>query len=81
MSDYGFATYDGSVHNRRKGVVNSKWPIFGPKYTDISRCYKTFHLSDTTTKAHKVTFNGKVVDDWRISHSELMGGGDLVFEY
>ena len=41
----------------------------------------TKNLSDTTTKVHKVTFNGKVVDDWRISHSELMGGGDLVFEY
>lgn len=41
----------------------------------------TKNLSDTTTKVHKITFNGKVVDDWRISHSELMGGGDLVFEY
>ena len=41
----------------------------------------TKNLSDTTTKVHKVTFNGKVVDDWRISHAELMGGGDLVFEY
>ena len=41
----------------------------------------TKNLSDTTTKVHKVTFNGKVVDDWRISHSELMEGGDLVFEY
>lgn len=41
----------------------------------------TKNLSDTTTKVHKVRFNGKVVDDWRISHSELMEGGDLVFEY
>lgn len=41
----------------------------------------TKNLSDTATKVHKVTFNGKVVDDWRISHAELMGGGDLVFEY
>ena len=41
----------------------------------------TKNLSDTTTKVHKVTFNGKVVDDWRISHIELMEGGDLVFEY
>ena len=42
---------------------------------------ETKNLSDTTPKVHKVTFNGKVVDDWRISHAELMGGGDLVFEY
>ena len=41
----------------------------------------TKNLSDTATKVHKVTFNSKVVDDWRISHAELMGGGDLVFEY
>lgn len=41
----------------------------------------TKNLSDTATKVHKVTFNGKVVDDWRIPHAELMGGGDLVFEY
>lgn len=41
----------------------------------------TKNLSDTATKVHKVTFNGKVVDDWRISHAELMEGGDLVFEY
>ena len=41
----------------------------------------TKNLSDTATKVHMVTFNGKVVDDWRIPHAELMGGGDLVFEY
>ena len=39
------------------------------------------NLSDRTFKVHRVTFNGRVIDDWRISHDELMAGGELVFEY
>lgn len=39
------------------------------------------NLSDTTTTVQKVTFNGQQKDDWRISHAELMQGGNLVFEY
>ena len=39
------------------------------------------NLSDTTTTVQKVTFNGQQIDDWRISHAELMQGGNLVFEY
>lgn len=39
------------------------------------------NLSDSTSKVHRVTFNGRPVDDWRIHHSELMSGGNLVFEY
>jgi len=79
MSDYGFATYDGTPHSRLKGVVNSKWPIFGPKYTDISRCYKTFHLSDTTTNVASIvdlgltepTSNHQVVDAYRYYKEEV----------
>ncbi len=41
----------------------------------------TKNLSDSTTKVHQVTFNDRVEDDWRISHAELMQGGNLVFEY
>lgn len=47
MSDYGFATYDEKRKNRRLGMVNSKWPIFGPNYSEIKRAYKTIHLIDT----------------------------------
>lgn len=39
------------------------------------------NLSDTTTTVQKVMFNGQQIDDWRISHAELMQGGNLVFEY
>ena len=53
MSDYGFATYDPQKKGGRLGVVNSKWPIFGPNYKDISTCYKTFHISDTTVNVAK----------------------------
>ena len=49
MSNYGFVTYDPHRKNRKLGIINSKWPIFGPRYRDISTCYKTFHISDRTT--------------------------------
>ncbi|MBQ1569591.1 MAG: hypothetical protein IIZ78_00600 [Clostridiales bacterium] len=47
MSDYGFATYD-KTGKKRTGSVNSKWPIFGPKYADIKRAFRTIHFTDTT---------------------------------
>lgn len=53
MSDYGFATYDVKNSNRRLGVVNSKWPIFGPKYNDIKKSFKTYHFSDTMSRVPK----------------------------
>lgn len=53
MSDYGFATYDDRNDKKRLGSINSKWPIFGPKYKDISRCFKTVHLVDTYTPGFK----------------------------
>jgi len=48
MRDYGFSTYDESG-NKLDGFVNSKYPIFGPKYNNIKKCFRTFHISDTTS--------------------------------
>ena len=47
MSDYGFATYDERSGKKIKGSVNSKWPIFGPKYGDIKNAFRTIHFVDT----------------------------------
>lgn len=47
MSDYGFATYDEKTGKKREGSVNSKWPIFGPKYGDIKKAFRTIHFTDT----------------------------------
>lgn len=46
MNDYGFMTFD---ENGKKinGSVNSKWPIFGPRYSDIKHAFKTIHFTDT----------------------------------
>lgn len=60
MSDYGFATYDTKNSNRITGVVNSKWPIFGPSYNNIKNTYKTYHFSDTLSRVAKDV-------DWGIS--------------
>ena len=83
MSDYGFATYDTRNPNRNTGVINSKWPIFGPKYSDIANSYKTFHFTDTQTAvaknvdwglaqpaAGRVTsaYRYQKVEAWRVRH-------------
>ena len=47
MSDYGFATYDERSGKKIEGVVNSKWPIFGPNYSDVKRAFRTIHFTDT----------------------------------
>ena len=47
MRDYGFATYDEKSGKRKEGSVNSKWPIFGPKYADIKHAFRTIHFTDT----------------------------------
>lgn len=47
MSDYGFATYDEKTGKKKEGSVNSKWPIFGPRYDQIKRAFKTIHFTDT----------------------------------
>lgn len=48
MSDYGFKTIDknGTV------AINSKWPIYGPKYVDIKKGFKTFHIIDNHTSQY-----------------------------
>ena len=53
MSDYGFATYDDKSGKKRLGSVNSKWPIFGPKYANIDKCFKTIHISETYMPNYK----------------------------
>ena len=42
---------------------------------------KAKNLSDLPAPVKQVTFNGKVIKEWRISHAELAQGGELVFEY
>lgn len=39
------------------------------------------NLSDSSTTVRRVTLNGREIADRRISHSDLMQGGRLVFEY
>lgn len=46
MSNYGFATYDSETQ-RIQGMVNSKFPIFGPRYNDIDKAFRTIHITDT----------------------------------
>lgn len=53
MSNYGFATYDDKKTTRKTGEINSKWPIFGPKYSDIKKCFKTIHITDTYEPSYK----------------------------
>lgn len=48
MSDYGFATYDERT-GKRVAKINSKYPVFGPKYADIKTAFRTTHISDTKT--------------------------------
>ena len=51
MSDYGFATYDGTLKGRLDGVVNSKYPIFGPKYDKIGQMFRTLHIIDNVEQS------------------------------
>lgn len=52
MSDYGFVTYDEKTGKKRLGSINSKWPIFGPKYNDIKTAFKTYFITDTYTQPY-----------------------------
>lgn len=52
MSDYGFATYDERT-GRVSEKINSKYPIFGPEYKNISNQYKTIKIFDT--KVNKIS--------------------------
>lgn len=55
MSDYGFVTYDANTGKRLEASVNSKWPIFGPKYGDIKRAFRTIHFTDTKQYAYRTS--------------------------
>lgn len=50
MSDYGFATYDEKTGEMSE-KINSKYPVFGPEYNNITKQYKTLKITDTTTKS------------------------------
>lgn len=47
MSNYGFTTFD-EKSGKTAVSINSKWPIFGPNYSDIKSAFKTIHFTDTT---------------------------------
>lgn len=55
MSDYGFTTYDEKSGKRIEGVVNSKWPIFGPKYSDVKKAFRTIHITDTKQYSYRTS--------------------------
>ena len=38
------------------------------------------NLSTENKYVKSVTLNGKPVSDWKIRHSDIMAGGELVFE-
>lgn len=46
MSNYGFTTYNPET-DRIVGMVNSKYPIFGPRYDQIKKFFHTVHVTDT----------------------------------
>ena len=39
------------------------------------------NLTRQPAAVRSISFNGHVVEGWRISHSELLKGGRLVFDY
>ena len=66
MSDYGFATYDENG-KKLEGVVNSKWPIFGPKYNDIKKAFRTIHFTDTKQYSYRTASLPTPSGDYSIS--------------
>jgi putative alpha-1,2-mannosidase len=46
-----------------------------PTFTVVAR-----NLSKENKYVKQVTLNGKPVTDWKIYHSDIMCGGELVFE-
>ena len=54
MNNYGFMTFDDNG-KKIEGAVNSKWPIFGPNYSDIKRAFRTIHLTDTKQYDYKTS--------------------------
>lgn len=42
---------------------------------------KTLHIHSMESNTHRVTFNDKELTDWRITHAQLMQGGELIIEH
>lgn len=77
MSDYGFATYDERT-GRVSEKINSKYPIFGPEYKNISNQYKTISLTDTkVNKVSDLPSSGVTVptdnECWETSYEHYFG--------
>ncbi len=53
----------------------------GKPYTPATLHISVRNLSPDSTTVKSVTFNGKPVEGWRIHHSELIQGGELIFTY
>ena len=73
MSDYGFATYDSKSGKKIEGSVNSKWPIFGPDYSDIKRAFKTVHIIDTKQYSYRTSSSVVLPSASRNSISQYHG--------
>ncbi len=42
---------------------------------------KTLHIINNVSDKHKASFNGKELKDWRITHSQILEGGELLIEH
>ncbi|PWJ42183.1 GH92 family glycosyl hydrolase [Sediminitomix flava] len=69
--------------NPGKGIYDIGVPLFKEAEVTLGngKTLKVIasHISDENPTAKKVTFNGKEIKDWKISHNELMQGGTLEF--
>lgn len=57
--------------------------IHEPMVNDVSISLtngKTLHIHRIESDSFKTTFNDVVLDDWRITHSQLLKGGELIVE-
>ena len=60
--------------------IKSATISFGKPYSRSKLHIVVNNQSPENTKVAKVSFNGKELKDWRISHTDLVSGGELVFE-
>ena len=56
-------------------VACTKLKVKGGEFKVVAR-----NLSRENKYVKSVTLNGKPITDWKIRHSDIMRGGDLVFE-
>ena len=75
MANYGFTTYDPQTQ-RIEGIVNSKFPIFGPRYDQIKTCFKTFHVSEEYVQPYR-TYDLTLPPT---SHGEVTQNGYYAYE-